>query len=205
MTKTLNASVRQKVGKVNSRQLRKNGLIPAVVYGSGQPIHITLSEHEFNREFKKISETTLIDLNIDGKVKKVLIKDFQDNLYLNKILHLDFMLVDEAKTIRTHVPIHVIGTALGQKEGGILELITHSLEVDCLPKDLPEAINVDVSNLNLGDTIHLRDLPPIAGVHFHGNPDLAIVHVTTAKEHNLTPQTQEEAAEPTTTTTPAKS
>ena len=204
MTKTLNASVRQKVGKVNSRQLRKNGLIPAVVYGSGQPIHITLSEHEFNREFKKISETTLIDLNIDGKVKKVLIKDFQDNLYLNKILHLDFMLVDEAKTIRTHVPIHVIGTARGQKEGGILELITHSLEVDCLPKDLPEAINVDVSNLNLGDTIHLRDLPPIAGVHFHGNPDLAIVHVTTPKEHNLTPQTQEEATEPT-TTTPAKS
>lgn len=194
MSKSLTAVVRERVGKTSSRQLRQDGKIPAVVYGNGQPIHIVLNEREFNKEFKHLSESTIIDLNIGGKVRKVLVKDYQDDILKNKILHLDFLEIDQSKSIRTHVPFHVVGTAIGQKEGGILELIAHSIEIDCLPQDLPASIDIDVSALALGQTIHLRDLTPPKGVHFHGSPDMAIVHVTTAKEHNLSPQTEEVAS-----------
>lgn len=203
MTKTLNATLRDRVGKVSSRQLRSSGKIPAVVYGGGQSVHIAIDEREFNNKFKNISETTIIDLNIGGKVKKVLVKDFQDSLLKNRILHLDFLEIDQQKVIRTHVPIHVVGTSIGQKEGGVLELLAHTLEIDCLPQDLPQSIQIDVSALTLGQTIHLRDLTPPKGVHFHGSPDMAILHVTTAKEHNLAPAT-EEAQAATTETTPTK-
>ncbi len=194
MSKSLSATIRERVGKTSSRQLRKSGQIPAVVYGNGQPIHIVLNEREFNKEFKNLSESTIIDLHLEGKVKKVLVKDYQDNILTNKIQHLDFLEIDQTKSIRTHVPFHLVGTAIGQREGGILELITHSIEIDCLPQDLPPSIEIDVSSLALGQTIHLRDLTPPKGVHFHGSPDMAIVHVTTAKEHVLTPQTEESPA-----------
>lgn len=203
-SKTLNATVREKVGKVSSRQLRQRGKIPAVVYGRGEPLHISIDEREFGKEFKVLSESTLIDLKLGNTVRKVLLKDFQEHLLSGRILHLDFLEVDQRKPIRTHVSVHTRGTSPGQKEGGILEILAHSLEIECLPEDLPEAIEVDISQLGLGQTIHLRDIQPPKGVHILGHPDLPVVHVTTVKVHLETPQT-ESTSEPQGGSTPSSS
>lgn len=192
MEKVLHAEVREKVGKVNARQLRESGRIPCVVYGEGSPVHITVSQREFNKNFKTISESSLISLNVAGKVEQVLLKDFQDNIVKSRIEHMDFYKVSQNKELRTHIQVHLVGTPVGVKEGGVLELLAHSLEIECLPKDLPESLTVDVSGLVLGQTLHLSDLKLPNGVKVHGAPDMGIAQVAHPKSAFEEPTPAEE-------------
>lgn len=191
MEKVLHAEVRSKVGKVSARQLREKGRIPCVVYGEGSPLHVSISEREFNKVFKTISESSIIALNIDGKTENVLLKDFQDNIIENRIDHMDFFKVSQDRELRTHVHVQPQGTPIGVKEGGIMELLTHTLEIVCLPKDLPDVLTVDVSHLALGQTLHLSELTLPKGVKVHGAPDQAIVHVTHAKSAYVEPTAED--------------
>jgi large subunit ribosomal protein L25 len=111
---------------------------------------------------------------VDGKSRDVLIRDYQENTISGEITHVDFYEIERGKVLRTNVGLHLDGAAVGIREGGILESFVHELEVECLPKDLPEGINVDITNLEIGHSIHVRDLEAPPGVEILNSPDQVI-------------------------------
>jgi large subunit ribosomal protein L25 len=179
--KTLNAQLREKNGTGEARRLRTAGLIPAVVYGHEEPKSISINAHEFERAFKHISENEIIELSVGKKKINVLIRDYQADILKNKMLHLDFYEIESGKTLRTHVPLKVIGSAKGMREGGILENPVHEVEIECLPKDLPEIIEVDISSLEIGHAIHVADISAGENVKILNTPEQVIASVGHAK------------------------
>ncbi len=180
--KTLNAEIRTDFRKSGSKKVRKSGKIPAVVYGHNDPVHISVDEREFSQKFDTISENTIITLNVGKDTYSVLVKNFQDDILTSKIQHIDFFEIERGKTLRTHIPVHIEGTAKGTREGGILEVLLHELEVECLPKDIPETIVVNVAALESGDSIHVADIQAPEGVKILNHSDQAVVAVTVVKQ-----------------------
>ena len=172
--KTLTADSRKVYGSADSRRQRRNGKIPAVIYGHGEPKGLLLDAHEFNTKFITVSESTIINLQLDGKSYDVLIRDYQEDTISGAITHVDFYEIERGKALRTNVGLHLSGAAVGVREGGILESFVHDLEVECLPKDLPEHIEVDITELQLGHSIHVRDIPTPAGVQVLNSPDQVV-------------------------------
>jgi large subunit ribosomal protein L25 len=172
--KTLTAQMRQYFGSRESRRLRRSGKIPAVVYGPSEPKGLVIDAHEFNTKFITISESTIISLQIDGDSHDVLIRDYQEDTISGTITHVDFYEIERGKTLRTNVGLHLIGTAIGVREGGIQESFVHELEVECLPKDLPEHIEVEIAVLEIGHSIHVRDIQAPAGVEILNSPDQVV-------------------------------
>ncbi len=185
--KTLSAVERKERAKGANRRLRIAGKIPAVVYGHAGTAAVAVDEHEFGQKFKQISENTIINLSIDGKSHEVLLKDFQEDVLTGKIVHIDFYEVEKGRTLRTNVPVRISGTAAGVREGGVLDQGLHRIEVECLPKDIPDQIVVDVSALVVGDSIHVRDLAVPAGVRILNSEEQVVVSVTYVKEEVAAP------------------
>jgi len=175
--KTLKAHFRKTFGSADSRRQRRNGRIPAVIYGHSKPIGLTLDAHEFNTKFMTISESTIINLQVDGNSHDVLIRDYQEDTVSGAITHLDFYEIERGKALRTNVGLHLSGAAIGVREGGILESFVHELEVECLPKDLPESVEVDISALEIGNSIHIRDIQAPSGVQILNSPDQVVCAV----------------------------
>lgn len=178
--RTLSVVKRTSVGKNSLKTLRKEGLIPAVMYGHSDNALFSVNEREFSKKFKVISENTIIDLK-DGKdVFHVLIKDFQEDVLKGEILHLDFYEVEKGKALNTAIPIRIEGSAVGVKLGGKIETVLHEIQVECLPKDIPEIITVNVTSLEIGQSIHVSDLAEIKGVKILTSADQVITHVSKA-------------------------
>ena len=190
--KSLSATLRKEIRKGVTRSLRRSGKIPAVMYGHAGTSNVAVDEHEFGLKFKRISENTIVSLNFEGKSHDVLIKDFQEDALSGRITHIDFFEIESGKVLRTNVPVHLDGNAVGVREGGLLEHRLHEIEVECLPKDIPERITVDVVGLAIGDSIHIADLPEFAGVKVLNSPDQVVVAVTHAKEEVLVSAASEE-------------
>ena len=167
--------------KSATNKLRKLGRIPAVIYGSEHPATISINAHEFHKKFHTISENTIITIKSDSSSWDVLVKDFQEDLLKDEILHIDFYEIEQGRILKTHVPVHTTGAPKGVKEGGILEQRLHSLEIECTPADLPEALELDVAALDIGDSIHVSDITPPKGVKFLNMPEQVIVVITTPK------------------------
>lgn len=192
--KTLSADVRKELKKGRTRQLRKAGKIPAVVYGHAGTSNVAVDAREFAQKFKRITENTIIRLTVDGAAHDVLVKDFQEDVLSGGIIHIDFYEIESGKLLRTNVPVHLTGNAIGVREGGVLEHRLHVIEVECLPKDIPEEISVDIVSLTVGQAIHVADLPAIEGVRVLNTPDQIIVAVTHAKEEVVAAPTAEAEA-----------
>jgi large subunit ribosomal protein L25 len=159
----LEAESRSDMGKGASRRLRRDGKVPAVIYGGGEaPQSITLVHSEIEKRLHhEAFYSHVLTVNVGGKANKTILRDMQRHPAKAIIMHMDFQRVDEGKSIRVHVPLHFIGedVAPGAKAGG---LITHELievALDVLPRHLPEFIEVDVSALDVGESLHLSDLP----------------------------------------------
>ena len=178
----INATSRKDEGKGASRRLRRSGQVPAIVYGANaNPESIQLNHEKLwliqqNEWFY----ASILDLDVDGKVQKVLLRDMQRHPYKQIVMHVDFQRIDENAPIRFKVPLHFINqeTSPAGKAAGVV--ITHELndvEVSALPKDLPEFIEVDLSALAVGDIVHLSALKLPAGVSI---PELKL-----GKEHDL--------------------
>lgn len=162
--KKLNVEMRQGGGKNVAGRLRTTGKIPAVIYGHTVPTSITVDAREFRNAFKRITQNTIVELHLPGGVHEVLVKDYQKDNLTGQILHVDFYEFEKGKALRTRVPIRLVGNPIGVKEGGILESLLHSLDVECLPKDLPEEIVLDISELGLDKAMHVNDLTLSEGV-----------------------------------------
>lgn len=165
----LNATKRENLGKAHSRRLRRlEGLFPAVVYGGkGKPVSINLDQNKINTSLKNEAfYSHILSLTIDGKDEQVVLKDMQRHPFKKIIMHMDFLRVCASETITMKVPLHFTNedTAVGVKDGGKVSHIVSDLKIKCLPKDLPEFINVDVANLELDHSIHLSELTLPKGV-----------------------------------------
>jgi large subunit ribosomal protein L25 len=162
--KKLNVESRQGGGKSVAGRLRREGKIPAVIYGHTSPTSIAIDAHEFRNAFKRITGNTIVELHMPGGVHEVLVKDYQRDNLSGQILHVDFYEFEKGKALRTRVPIRLTGNPAGVKEGGILESQLRELDLECLPKDLPEEIVLDISELGLDRALHVRDLTLPPGV-----------------------------------------
>lgn len=203
--KTLSAAKRTVLKKGANHLLRRQGKIPAVVYGNLEATPVAIDEKEFATKFRTVSENMIIDLKIDGISHDVLVKDYQEDLRLGKILHIDFYAIDKDKLLRSRVPVRLSGSAKGARDGGIVELHVHELEVECKPRDLPAEFVLDITQLESGHGFHVRDIPVPEGVKVLNSPDQAIVSITHAKVEAAPVQEAEatEAAAATAGATPA--
>ncbi|WNW13443.1 50S ribosomal protein L25/general stress protein Ctc [Pseudomonas sp. DTU_2021_1001937_2_SI_NGA_ILE_001] len=179
----LNAEVRSDLGKGASRRLRRiASLVPAVVYGADKaPESISILAKELAKLIEnEAAFAHVIALNVGGKKQDVIIKALQRHPSKGHVLHADFIRVVAGQKLTATVPVHFLNEELPVKKGGEVSHTTTELEVSCLPKDLPEFIEVDLGNAEIGTTIHLSDLKAPKGVEFvalaHGT-DLAIANV----------------------------
>ena len=178
----LQAKSREKLGSAESRRIRKSGRIPAVIYGrSGTAVSIDLDSVEFIQSTKGISESTIVKVEVSGKSYDAFVKDTQRNIIDGKILHIDFYEVESGIALRAKVSLHLHGNPIGVREGGMLENPVHEIEIECLPKDLPEKIEIDISGLKVNQSLHVRDVPLAAGVKLLSNPDQVVALVKFAK------------------------
>lgn len=192
---TLSAQIRNKRGKGDARRVRRQGGIPAVVYGSKEPVSLIVNELEFNKKFHTVSENTLINLKAGAQNFDVLVKDYQEDILTGKITHLDFYQVTKGKSLRTNVPIHFEGSPIGVRNGGILEHMLYEIEVECLPKDIPQNIVVDVNNLDLGESIHIEQIVAPQGVKILNLSDQVVVAITHAAKAEAAASASEEESE----------
>jgi large subunit ribosomal protein L25 len=191
----LKARNRDKKGSAEARKIRRAGRIPGVLYGrSGESISIDLDAQEFAVGIKHISESTIVKVELEGKSFDAFVKDTQRNIMDSKVLHVDFYEVESGIALRAHVPIHLNGNPIGVREGGLLEFPLHEIEVECLPKDLPERIELDISPLGANQSIHVRDIPLAEGVKLLSGGDQVVCLVKYAKEEAVTAPTAEDAA-----------
>jgi large subunit ribosomal protein L25 len=183
-------------GSGDARRLRYAGRIPAVIYGrSGKALSIDLDALEFIHGAKGISESTIVKVEVDGKIHDAFVKDTQRNITDGKVLHVDFYEVESNTALRARVSVHIHGSPVGVREGGILESPLHDIEVECLPKDLPERIDVDISDLKVNQSIHVRDLALGSGVRLISGGDQVVALVKFAKAE-AAPVEEEEVAAP---------
>jgi len=180
---TLSANRREGTGKGVARKLRAGGRIPAVVYGGGmEAVSLTLDVREADRVFHSVSvENTILTLNIGegGESAQVLVREIQTHSYKPIILHVDFMRVETGVALDLSIPIHLEGTPRGVKEdGGVLEHLIHDLAIRCIPSLIPEAAQVDVSGLEIGESLNVSDITLAAGVEILTDLELAICVVS---------------------------
>lgn len=185
----LTANVRHDLGKGASRRLRRaNQQVAAIIYGGEKaPQPITIDKSAF---YKAIEEeaffSSLINIDVDGTNEQVIIRDLQRHPYKALVTHADFLRVDATHEMTLNVPLHVIGEENNRsikEKTGVLHLLANEVQISCLPKDLPEYLEVDISALEVGDTLHLSDLKLPAGVTLvelsHGEEhDAGVVSIT---------------------------
>ena len=194
--KTLAGYQRPETKKTVNRQLRQDGKIPAIIYGHNEPVSISINAKEFEKKFHSVSENTIINIDVDkDKTYDVLVKDYQEDMIKNRIIHIDFYEIERGKVLRTNVPVHLEGVPQGIKEGGVVENQLHEIEIECLPKDIPESFVLDISGLNVGDSLHVSDIPVSDSVKILTALDHSIVVVTTMKASETEPEEGEEAGE----------
>ena len=181
--KKLDAELRTSdFGTRGSRRLLRSGRIPAVVYGKGEPLHISVDARTFNYNRKGYGESTLITLDVKGeKSHEVFVKTYQEDLLRNVIHHIDFYEITRGQAVRTHVRIELTGTPAGVREGGVLDQVIHEVEIECLPKDLPEVLTLDVSALGMNESLKLADIKLAEGVKINDVLDATVVTVKPVK------------------------
>jgi len=176
----LTAERRTATGRSAVRKLKALGVVPAVIYGAkdkAEPLQV--SRRDINAMLSHAAgENILVELEIGGKSRLALVQEVQHAPLGNAILHVDFHAVSMDEVIQADVPLDPIGTANGVKNmGGLLEQNLRSLAIECLPRDLPDVIKVDVSALNIGDAIHVREIQLPSGVTTRVQPDLTAFSV----------------------------
>jgi large subunit ribosomal protein L25 len=181
----VNATSRKAQGTGASRRLRKTGRVPGIVYGGSEPRLIDLDHNNlFHALRNEAFHASILTLDLEGKKEQVLLRDFQMHPFRQQVLHIDFQRVQADKKIHMKVPLHFLNAELapGVKiGGGIISHVLNDLEISCLPADLPEFIEVDLANLDMGHSIHISDIKLPKGVevagHHHTSDAVATVQI----------------------------
>jgi large subunit ribosomal protein L25 len=176
-----------------AKRLRREGYVPGVVYGGkdGDCTSFKVNARDLRHV---LAGSALIDLKVAGKTRPVIVKDQQLHPVRDELLHIDLLEVRLDETIQTQVSVHLEGAeeAPGIKEGGVLEHVTHQLNIEALPTDIPDGIHVDVSGLEIAATMHLSEISPPAGVTFLDDPDETILATVVVPTEVEEPEIEEE-------------
>lgn len=193
-TQQLQVKIKKDTGSLNARKNRESGLIPAILYGHKQEsMMFLLNEKEFSTVLN--TEAKMVNLKWDDSEEITLIKDVQFDTFGRKILHVDFVRIALTEKVTTHVPVVLYGTSQGVKEGGILDHALKEIEIECLPTEIPKNIRINISELAIGNTIHITDLELPANAKVLGNPDAIVVSVHFTTEEKEAPE-EEISSEP---------
>jgi large subunit ribosomal protein L25 len=189
-------------GKNASRRLRREGMIPAVLYGADRTnVPLILNKKDiFTILMSESGERTIFQISYDSELKNVMIKELQRNAVTDEVLHADFIQIAMDRAIRVSIPVITVGEAVGVKtEGGFVDLITREVEIECLPKNIPERMEIDISNLHLRQSLKVGDLAAPEGVKLISPLDTLLVLIEApSKEEEAPVEAEEEViAEPT--------
>lgn len=194
---TLSATLRHDTGKGVARKLRQNGEIPGVIYGHGrEPQSLTLNAREFERLISRVAAaSTVIELDLGGTTARSLIREIQRHPFKKLIMHVDFQEVVAGEMVTLKCPIVYVGTPYGVRtEGGVLDQIMHELTIMALPSAIPDHINVDISDLHVGKSIHVSDLVLPEGIKVVDDESSTVCIIQASKAG--TTETTDATAEP---------
>jgi len=194
------ADLRTETGKGPSRRLRTAGRIPVTFYGPKRtPLSIAVDAKEFKTKIDRLEGSHLIKLRSDSSDllnRVALVRGTQHDPVSGQVLHVDFYEIDLTQKLTIAVPVHYVGKAVGVAvQGGILQPIRREVDVNCLPSDIPEYIEVDVSGLNIHDAVHVSELEPPSGVEFAYESDFTLVTVLPPTVEEVKVEAAEEGAE----------
>ena len=176
-TVSFNATAREKGGKGAARQLRIRGQVPAVIYGHGrEPLSLSLNARDLDKMLGHIqAESTVIEVTVDGQTAKTLIREIQRHPIKRQILHVDFQALVAGEKVVVSIPIVLIGTAEGVKlEGGVLDQTLRELEIEVDPSSIPDHVELDVTNMMIGDSLHVSDIKVPEGVEIQDDPETSV-------------------------------
>lgn len=177
MAITLKAKKRENLSRSTTKQLRKDGYIPGVVYGKSQePITVSVNNIDLIKTIRDEGRNAIISLEIeDEKPVDVMVHDYQKEIVKDDIIHVDFFAVDMAEEMDVQVPVRIEGEAIGVKDGGVLQQPIFELQVRAKPADIPEEITVDVTNLNIGDSLAVQDIEKTGNYEILDDPETTVV------------------------------
>ncbi len=185
----LNAKLRETTGKGAARRLRQNKAIPAIVYGAkNDPVMLSLGASDFDKIIRKHGTTGLFfNLNIEGKSGKdkiVMLKDTQMDVFSLHYLHIDLHEIDMDTKVTVSIPVETIGESKGVKEGGVIQTIRRELDIVCKPADTPDSIKIDITDLDIGDSVHVEELDLGENIEIPHEVDFTIITISapTAEE-----------------------
>ena len=199
----ITAEIRKEKGKSAIRKIRKQGYIPAILYGKDtSTVMLTIFEREWKRLSKNLKKTSILKMQLkkNGQIEdlSVMVKAIQKEVYKDNILHIDFLHISMERKVEVEVPIHLTGQAKGIVNNGVVEQHLRTIVVECLPVRIPEKIDVDVTELDIGDSIHISDLSrAYPELKFLEHPEVAVVTVIppeTGEEARVEEETEKEEA-----------
>ena len=196
----LNATVRKTTGNSPARELRRGGQIPAVLYGpQTESVLLTVNIKELEQIFKKGNIGSII-LNLviqNGKkvTKPAMIKEFQSHPVSGDFLHIDFYEIDMQRKINVMIPVVTKGICKGVELGGLLQIIRREIEVLCMPGDIPEAIEIDITDLDMGDSLHVDEIPLGDNVEIATDVNFTVLTIVSPKVEEVEEEEEEEALE----------
>ncbi len=196
MRAVLNASVRTEVGSNGVKKVRKTGRVPAVLYGHGeQNVNLSLCAEELHSVLRHGAR--LVDLKGDV-TDTALVRDLQWNTYGTDVLHVDLARVSAEERVRVSVPLETRGTAIGTREGGIVELVMHEIEIECPAGSIPDKIEVRVHEMHVGHSLRAGEIPLPEGASLLADPDIIVVHCVgrALEEEEVAAEAAAETAEP---------
>ena len=186
---------RERTGSADARRLRKEGYIPGVLYGSGKAPHaICIPERDLRRVLTGDSGLhAILDVVLEGQqtTHASILKDYQQDPIRGHISHVDLQEVRLDQPIQASVTVQLVGEPAGAKEGGVLSQVQREINVEALPMEIPEHIDLDVSGMAIGDTLRLADLAPIEGVTYLDNPDETVLATVTLPTREVEPEPEE--------------
>ena len=187
---TLKVTSRALHGRGPARRLRADGSIPAIIYGKSGNQSVSVAQEAFRDLMRaKGNAASLIDLDVDGKKFLSLIKEFQRHPITQKFLHIDIMEIDPNSPMTAAIPVRAIGEAHGVKtDGGTLAIVSQTINVRCLPKDLPEFIEIDVTELKVNESIHVGEVKAPKGITFPGDPKRVVIVCSEMAEEEAAPE-----------------
>jgi large subunit ribosomal protein L25 len=197
MSFIVKAEIRDAFGKNVSRRLRKQGLIPAVLYGEGvATVPLVLAKKDVVLILKSdTGENTIFKVAFDSKTQDAMFKDVQIDVISDELIHADLILISMDKAIRVNVPVLLQGDPIGVKtEGGFVDFMTREIEVECLPKDIPENVKVDISPLHLHQSVKISDIAVPEGVRLINDPSSVVVLISLPHKEEEVAKPVEEAA-----------
>ena len=191
----LKASGRRQAGTHKARALRKQGLIPGVIYGHGRKTQpITMSEHDV--EFAVFHGERLLEIELDGKKENVLIKEVQYDTFGQEVIHVDLARVRLDERVEVTVPIVLRGTPAGVSENGVLQQAANEVTLDCLVSQIPEEISLQVTELQVGEARYMRDLPLPEESKLVSDGEAMVCSIVVLAEEEALPEAEVAAAEP---------